>query len=71
MLSDKSAVNYRTSASSNKFALWKRRIQGTTAIEYALIATGVAVTIAAIVFLVGDEVLANLYQRVADAFDQR
>lgn len=71
MLSDKSAVNYRTSASSNKFVLWKRRIQGTTAIEYALIATGVAVTIAAIVFLVGDEVLANLYQRVADAFDQR
>ena len=70
MLSDKSAANYQTSASSNNLEAWKRRIDGTTAIEYTLIAVGVAVTIAATVFLVGDEVVV-LYQRVADAFDQR
>ncbi len=38
---------------------------GATAIEYALIATGVAVTIAATVFLLGDTMV-DVYQLVID-----
>lgn len=35
--------------------------RGSTAIEYSLIATGVAVALAAVVYLLGDDVV-NLYE---------
>ena len=40
---------------------------GATAIEYALIAGGVAVAIAATVWNIGAQVLTQLYQKVANA----
>jgi pilus assembly protein Flp/PilA len=39
-----------------------------TAIEYALIAAGVSVAIAATVFSLGTSVRDNLYQKISDAF---
>ena len=62
MPSDKSAVNCRIS-------IWPSDEAGATAIEYALIAAGVALAISVVVFTLGDEVLA-LFQEVAAAFDQ-
>jgi len=43
--------------------------RGATAIEYGMIAGGVGVAIAAIVFSLGTSVKTNLYQRVLDAFN--
>jgi len=43
--------------------LWRGDSSGATAIEYALIATGIAVTISAIVFTVGSDLLV-LFNRV-------
>ncbi|MBI4274851.1 MAG: Flp family type IVb pilin [Rhizobiales bacterium] len=39
--------------------------RGTTAIEYALVAAGVAATIAATVFGLGDSVKTTLYDKIA------
>ncbi len=39
-----------------------------TAIEYAMIASGVAAAIAATVFSLGTQVKQSLYQKVSDAF---
>jgi Flp pilus assembly pilin Flp len=41
--------------------------RGATAIEYALIASGIGAAVAAIVFGVGNTVVTNLYNRVASA----
>jgi len=41
--------------------------QGTTAIEYALIASGIAAAIISIVFGLGNTVLTNLYDKIAAA----
>lgn len=41
---------------------------GTTAIEYALIASGVSVAIAATVFSLGSSVKTMLYDKIAAAF---
>jgi len=41
---------------------------GATAIEYALIAAGVAVAISATVFSLGSEVKTTLYDKIAAAF---
>lgn len=46
---------------------YKRNQDGATAIEYSLIAAGIALAIAAIVYLTGDELLA-LYGDVLAAF---
>jgi pilus assembly protein Flp/PilA len=40
---------------------------GATAIEYALIASGIAATIISIVFGLGNTIVTNLYQRVSSA----
>ena len=42
--------------------------RGATAIEYALIAAGVAVAISATVFSLGSEVKTTLYDKIAAAF---
>ena len=42
--------------------------RGTTAIEYALIASAVAAAIAAIVYTLGGETVSGLYARVAGLF---
>jgi pilus assembly protein Flp/PilA len=41
---------------------------GATAIEYALIAAAVGGTIAATIFLLGDELKATYYERISAAF---
>jgi pilus assembly protein Flp/PilA len=41
--------------------------RGTTAIEYALIATGIAAAIISIVYGLGGTVLSNYFQRLANA----
>jgi Flp pilus assembly pilin Flp len=41
--------------------------RGATAIEYALIASGIGAAVAAIVFGVGNTVVTNLYARIASA----
>ncbi len=46
---------------------YKRNQDGATAIEYSLIAAGIALAIAAIVYLTGDELLA-LYGDILAAF---
>lgn len=48
-------------------ASYIRSNQGATAIEYALIATGISIAIAAVVFLLGDELL-GLYNTIVAAF---
>jgi len=48
-----------------KFQTWKSCEDGATAIEYGLIAAGIAVAISAVVFTLGDE-LANLFSGMAD-----
>jgi pilus assembly protein Flp/PilA len=42
--------------------------RGATAIEYALVAGGIACAIAATVFSLGTAVKQNLYQKISDAF---
>ena len=46
---------------------WRNQ-DGATAIEYALIAAGVGAAIAATVYSLGDTVLNNLFETIADAF---
>jgi pilus assembly protein Flp/PilA len=41
---------------------------GATAIEYALLASGVALAVAATVFSVGSELKSNFYDKIAGAF---
>jgi len=48
-----------------KFQTWKSCEDGATAIEYGLIAAGIAVAISAVVFTLGDE-LANLFSTMSD-----
>ena len=43
--------------------------RGATAIEYALMAAGIGVTISATVFSVGSAVKTNLYDKIAAAFN--
>jgi pilus assembly protein Flp/PilA len=42
---------------------------GATAIEYALVASGIAGVIILIVYALGDSVQNNLYARIASAFN--
>ena len=49
-----------------RLALFARDDNGATAIEYALIAVGIAVAIAATVYQLGDVVLAKYYGRLAN-----
>ena len=42
--------------------------RGTTAIEYALLASGIAVAIASVVVTVGSNLRDNLYQKILDAY---
>lgn len=49
------------------FQCFIRDLCGATAIEYALMAAGVALAISAVVFTLGDELLA-LFQEVQDGF---
>jgi pilus assembly protein Flp/PilA len=59
-------------APKEAFALIRRFLvsdeRGATAIEYALIAAGVAVAISATVFSLGSEVKTTLYDKIAAAF---
>lgn len=57
------------SAAARQFKRLLHNECGATAIEYGMIAGGVAVAIAAIVFSLGTSVKTNLYQRVLDAFN--
>jgi pilus assembly protein Flp/PilA len=43
---------------------------GATAIEYALIAVGVAVAVSATVFAVGDNLVSNYFDKVLAAFNR-
>ena len=54
---------------ARQFGRLLRDDRGSTAIEYGLIAGGVAVVIAATIFSLGSSVKTNLYQRVLDAFN--
>jgi pilus assembly protein Flp/PilA len=40
--------------------------EGATAIEYAIIASGVSIVIAAVVSTIGDQIKTNLYQKIAN-----
>ena len=40
--------------------------EGATAIEYAMIASGISIVIAAVVVTIGDQIKANLYQKIAN-----
>lgn len=70
MLLNKSAANYQTCISNNKlmarFHLWRRCLNAATAIEYALIAAGIATAIAVVVFTLGTDLLTNAYQKLHD-----
>ena len=57
------------SNTTRRFGRLIRDDRGSTAIEYGLIAGGVAVVIAATIFSLGTSVKSNLYQRVLDAFN--
>ena len=48
-----------------KIATWKADEEGATAIEYGLIAAGIAVAIAAVVFAFGEE-LVGLFEGLTD-----
>lgn len=52
--------------SLNRFNCWKAKACGSTAIEYSLIAGGIAVAISAVVFTLGDTVLTDLYAGLSD-----
>jgi pilus assembly protein Flp/PilA len=39
---------------------------GATAIEYAIIASGISIVIAAVVATIGDQIRTNLYQKIAN-----
>jgi pilus assembly protein Flp/PilA len=40
--------------------------EGATAIEYAMIASGISIVIAAVVVTIGDQIKTNLYQKIAN-----
>lgn len=48
------------------FRRWKAKTCGATAIEYSLIAAGIAVAISAIVFTLGETVFTDLYSDLVD-----
>lgn len=50
----------------NHFTRWKAKACGATAIEYSLIAAGIAVAISAVVYTLGDTVLTDLYSDLSD-----
>lgn len=50
---------------SGILCLWLREKCGSTAIEYSLIAAGIAMAIAATVYILGDTVLIELYSDLA------
>lgn len=52
-----------------KFSEWTKSESGATAIEYSLIAAGIALAIAAIIYGLGDTIYDLLYSRLPDAFD--
>ena len=41
---------------------------GTTAVEYALVAAGIAVAVSSVVFSLGSQVKTALYDKIASAF---
>lgn len=45
---------------------WLKNLRGATAIEYSLVAAGIALTIAATIFAFGDELYALLYVPVME-----
>lgn len=49
---------------------WRRERGAATAIEYALIAAGVALAIAGVLFTIGHDVFVNMYQYLADLLEQ-
>ena len=53
-----------------KFTTWAMEEKGATAIEYGLIAAGVSIAIAVIVFTVGDD-LEGLFSDVSDKLNTR
>lgn len=62
--------NGSTGRSSGRDHLFRRFATdetGATAIEYALMATGIGVTVATAVYSLGTTVLVNFYERIADA----
>jgi len=63
-MADKIDLVSRTRRAAGRFLADER---GATAIEYALIASGIGAAIAAIVFGVGNSVLNNLYNKIAAA----
>ena len=42
--------------------------RGATAIEYSIVAAGIALVVAPIVYVLGSTVFTNLYQQIANAF---
>ncbi|HEX3441998.1 MAG TPA: Flp family type IVb pilin [Pseudolabrys sp.] len=40
--------------------------EAATAIEYAMIASGISIVIAAVVVTIGDQIKTNLYQKIAN-----
>jgi pilus assembly protein Flp/PilA len=63
-MASKTGVWSITARTARRFLADER---GATAIEYAIIASGIGGTIAAIVFGLGGTVLTNLYSRIAAA----
>jgi Flp pilus assembly pilin Flp len=51
---------------SSRLSCWKAGACGSTAIEYSLIAGGIAVAISAVVLTLGDTVLTDLYSGLSD-----
>ena len=41
---------------------------GATAIEYSIVAAGIALVVAPIIYVLGSTVFTNLYQQIANAF---
>lgn len=55
-------------ATVNRLCEWSADKRGATAIEYALIAGGVSITIAAVVTTVGDTMKTMFYDKIAMMF---
>jgi pilus assembly protein Flp/PilA len=64
VMASKTSIWTTTATAAGRFLADER---GATAIEYAIIASGIGGTIAAIVFGLGGTVLTNLYSRIAGA----
>ena len=63
-MATKSTFLFDTRRAAGQFAADER---GATAIEYALIASGIAATIISIVFGLGNAIVNNLYDKIASA----